>query len=257
VFCRSLISSIFLWVNTALARFARDLQHNAVRSSLPTIPLCFPMVAPARPSSDQGALFTTPLALAALDNDSRTCPICHEDYTEPYTSDSNEIPGDANKEWAVSVDMVAEIRGRKRCCGHIIGRRCLKKHISGRGLWKNKCPLCRDVWFGINATAHTGTTTSPRAVRVDHSDRSSQPLRRSLRIAAQATTQRESSVYRMSNRNGVGPSRRAHRSDRHSDSSSFVQDLLGTLGVVEGSDQVQGTLEQVERQLEGLYNGLQ
>ncbi|KAF1938317.1 hypothetical protein EJ02DRAFT_315470, partial [Clathrospora elynae] len=210
-----------------------------------------------------GALFTTPVLLKSLAIEDRSCPICQEAYIEPVApgkkrdedNSKEEEEDDQNaKEWPVSIDMVAEHCGLKRCCGHVIGRKCLERHLQSHGAWRNKCPLCRDVWFGNDAAENTPDEQDQAPPSAD--DRLRNPLRRSARIAAQMTATRRSQGSRMSDRHGV--TRRPQCASvsgrsRSASSAGFMQQLLGMLEIESGGDEVKGTLEEVERRLGALY----
>jgi hypothetical protein len=58
----------------------------------------------------------------------------------------------------------------------------------------------------------------------------------------------------MGERNGV---RRKRRQGVMQRPAHFTAQLLAALEVKEGSDEIKGTLEQVERRLKALYRGLQ
>lgn len=208
-----------------------------------------PEVHPAQIAT-HGALFTTPIPLASLEADNKTCPICHEPYIEPPASGCAH---DSDQEWPVSVDMVAERLGLKRCCGHILGRRCLEKHLQACGDWRNKCPICRDIWFSNSIANNAPPSEEPHA-NAQREFREHSPLRRSSRIAFQSTGRRNAPGPRMSDRNGVSrPRPHPSHSVPPSRSTRFMQQLLSTLEVEHGSDQIKGTLEEVERRLEVLY----
>jgi hypothetical protein len=194
-----------------------------------------------RSSSDQdntkGALLITPVALAQLED--LECPICHELYTEPQSTDHGSEP---YQEWAVKVDMIAEWFGTKRCCGHIIGRKCLSKHLKGPGPWRNKCPLCRDVWFHEvaprNAQPQVDAPEPPSTTRA---------LRRSQRIAERRTMSQRSS----GSTHGVARTQSRQRPQRPP--IRFTQRLMAALEVEDGTEEVKGTMEEVERMLNRLY----
>ncbi|CAO2657135.1 Nn.00g032610.m01.CDS01 [Neocucurbitaria sp. VM-36] len=195
------------------------------------------------------ALFTTPISPALLEEEDRVCSICHEAYMEPTTSPDSHDPG---REWPVRVDMVAEQSGPKRCCGHILGRRCLEKHLQSRGEWRNKCPVCRDLWFGNSTVSDTSTREEPQA-SAQSERRAPNPLRRSSRIALQTTARRRIPGLQMDEPHRVIRLRQRVQPSR---STSFMQQLLGALEVEQGSDEVKATLEEVEQRLEALYGSI-
>jgi hypothetical protein len=198
----------------------------------------------------KGVLIITPIGLSLL-NDT-TCPVCREHYSNPPSTISNLDP-ESDQEWAVSVDHVAEWFGLKRCCGHILGRRCLEKHLNMIGAWRNKCPICRDLWFhevppvGAQSSEHPATQTRLRP-------RTADPPRRSQRIAAQESRSQGFSLPRMSERSGI------IREGRHPRPRTrpprFIQQLLAALEVKDVKDGVKGTRDEIERRLETLYKDL-
>lgn len=192
-------------------------------------------------NSFKGALLITPIALSVLED--LQCPICHELYTEPPTP--NRLRG-PDQEWAVRVDMIAEWFGTKRCCGHVIGRKCLEKHLKGPGAWRNKCPLCRDVWYHevVPKDAQQPTRAHLR-LSAAHTPR------RSQRTAEQRSIDYRMSELSLSSRHGVAPAQPSRRQQRRP--TSFTQRLLAALEVEEGSEEVKGTMEEVERRLDELY----
>jgi hypothetical protein len=201
--------------------------------------------------SSKGALLITPLALSTIED--RTCPICREPYIEMPTTEQSVASEDG--EWPVSVDMVAEWFGPKRCCGHIMGRLCLQKHLKTVGEWSNTCPICRDIWF--HRYVPENVSESGEVLDQDETtSREGEPVRRSQRLAAQGGKVREVNAgSRMSQRNGVGQ----HQSDkrRRLRPARFAARLLAALEVEDGSDGIKGTLEEVQEKLDKLYRGLQ
>ncbi|KAL5114484.1 hypothetical protein ACEQ8H_007627 [Pleosporales sp. CAS-2024a] len=190
--------------------------------------------------SSKGALLITPMALSLLPD--LQCPICHELYVEPPSAQQATEP---DQECAVRVDMIAEWFGPKRCCGHILGRSCLVTHLQGPGAWRNKCPICRDVWYHDDAPADAlQEERRPRAV-----PRGEGAPRRSLRIAARRTTAQGLAEQSLSRRYGV-----VVRSQRHP--ARFTQRLLAALQVEDGSEEVKGTMAEVERKLNTLYSDI-
>ncbi|KAF1842278.1 uncharacterized protein K460DRAFT_370261 [Cucurbitaria berberidis CBS 394.84] len=205
-------------------------------------------------SQPQGAIFTTPVSLSYLEAEDQICPICHEPYIEPCQSPRAQDP---DREWPVRVDMVAEWFGLKRCCGHIIGRRCLENHLRARGAWRNKCPVCRDIWLSNSMTAAAPANDEPQA-STQHGSEVSSPLQRSSSVPFQATTQQDVIGPRISDWNRV--TRRRPRAPLYVQPlppTGFMQQLLGALEVEYGSDEVKGTLDEVEQRLEALYGDVQ
>jgi hypothetical protein len=203
------------------------------------------------------ALFTTPIPLNMLDSDDVSCPICQEPYVAPpvkVKGEKTKIPNESEGEWPISVDMFADPAGLKHCCGHIFGRKCLLTHLNGDGVWRNRCPLCRDIWFGKGAVADQ-TPAAPAPPSAEETV--AQPLRRSARIAARATVPRASPASNRSTRNGVAPrSRYAARvkSGRLTRPVGFLEKILGALNT-QNRDEVNGTLEEVEGILSTFYSG--
>ncbi|KAF2132302.1 hypothetical protein P153DRAFT_284987, partial [Dothidotthia symphoricarpi CBS 119687] len=199
----------------------------------------------------RGALFTTPISISRLESENRACPICHEQYIEPPVTEHGHQTSD--REWAVSVDMVAEWFGRKRCCGHIIGHRCLQAHLQASGPWRNKCPLCRNVWFH-HSNEDDNLVDEPGQTGETRIDPISSSLRRSRRIADQTAVRRETPVTPTRDRAGTNQhSYHTSIRKRSRRTAQFTQQLLETLEVAVGSVEVRGTLEEVERKLEALY----
>lgn len=222
----------------------------------------------------EGALFTTPLPLASLEESDRSCPICLEPYVEPAR------PGHGHSgagEWPVRVDMIADRSGIRRLCRHVFGRACLETYFHSPAPWRNSCPLCRDIWFNIVVTNDPIPDEEPREEEQGNAPPVS--LRRSNRIAARRTPLQppppptrpiprarpeRRTVGGLTVPRGSNP--RARRTPRGSRvppasnpparSPNFLQQLLGLLEVESGSDVVKGTLEQVESRLEELYEGL-
>jgi hypothetical protein len=187
--------------------------------------------------SSKGALLITPIAIPLLKNPQ--CPICHEPYTEPPSSDHLPEP---EQEWAVRVDMIAEWFGTKRCCGHIVGRKCLEKHLKGPGPCRNKCPLCRDVWFHDVAPRDAQPVPARNTLRTP---------RRSQRIAERGARMQGLAELNLSSRYGVAHARSRQRATRRP--ARFTQQLLAALEVEEGTEEVRGSMEEIERRLNMLY----
>jgi hypothetical protein len=192
--------------------------------------------------TSKGALLITPIALSTIED--RTCPICREGYVEPPVTSGSEVSED--EEWPVSVDMVAEWFGPKRCCGHIMGRKCLEKHLKTVGEWSNTCPLCRDCWF--HRIVPEGVDESEDG---EDQDAPAEPVRRSPRLAAR----RGGAEPTTSERNGVGQ-HQSNKRRRRLRPAHFATRLLAALEVQDGCDGVTGTLEEVKEKLDKLYEGL-
>ncbi|KAH7402888.1 hypothetical protein BKA66DRAFT_404477 [Pyrenochaeta sp. MPI-SDFR-AT-0127] len=196
-----------------------------------------------------GALLTTPISVTTLDVGDRKCPLCHELYVEPVHQNKSN---DTEKEWPVSITIAAQWSGLKRCCGHIFGRRCLEKHLQASGAWRNKCPICRDVWFDNTAANEDTTPHEQLQAETHYQARVTRPLRRSLRIASRAM------VRRRTRGTPLGEDQRYASTGIQRArivGSDFMQQLLRALEVNNGSDEVNGTLEEVEQKLGALYDG--
>ena len=88
--------------------------------------------APASGSSCAAAVFLKSLPAVRpedLDNDSRTCHICQEDFPPPD----------------FSADTTADTPVKLPACNHIFGRACLGTWLTGHR--NNSCPLCRAALF--------------------------------------------------------------------------------------------------------------
>lgn len=138
-----------------------------------------------------------------------------------------------------------------------MGRRCLEKHLKTIGEWSNKCPICRDVWFHRYVPERSEVEDeTPEDEVVDEGTGNSgreelvEGLRRSRRIAERSTGGGES----MGERNGVR--RKARREAVRTMPAHFTAQLLAALEVEEGSDEIKGTMSEVERRLAGLYRVL-
>jgi hypothetical protein len=205
------------------------------------MPACQQSLHPSPREAKQGALLITPIDSNSLEQ--RICPICYEPYSETHN------PGQARgpeEEGSVSVDVVAEWQGLRRLCGHIIGRRCLEKYIKSSGAWRNKCPICRCIWFGEVAPAN----------EQQHRQRAGQELprlRRSRRIAAQRGANQHHLGQAISERDSV---RQCQWDERHQlRSVHLTQQILDALEVGDETGGVEGTLEEVEQRLMTLYEG--
>ncbi|KAF2823202.1 hypothetical protein CC86DRAFT_328302 [Ophiobolus disseminans] len=196
--------------------------------------------------NSKGALLITPISLLQLEDPN--CPICQEPYSEVPPSPERQGP---EEEWAVSIDMVAEWFGPKKCCGHIMGRKCLEKHLSAAGQWRNKCPLCRDIWFHERVPAHVQWRPAP----IPPQPSADVAPRRSERIAAKATARSGTQQPKMSDHSGIN---RAPRQQRPRPRPvHFTGRLMTALQVEDGSCEVKGTLEEVEQRLSTLYGDLE
>jgi hypothetical protein len=213
----------------------------AITSMSTRLPTCQQSLHSSPREANQGALFITPIDSNSLEP--RICPICYEPYSGAHT------PGQARgpeEEGAVSVDMIAEWQGLRRLCGHVIGRRCLEKYITSSGAWRNKCPICRCIWFGEVAPAN----------EQQHRQRARQALprlRRSRRIAAQRGASQHHLGQAISERDSV---RQCQGDERHQlRSVHLTRQILDALEVGDGTGEVKGTLEEVEQRIMTLYEG--
>ncbi|KAJ8112563.1 hypothetical protein OPT61_g5095 [Boeremia exigua] len=187
----------------------------------------------------QGALFTTPLPLVLLPPSDRECSICLEPYIEPDSAQQSQ-----GREWAVRVELVAEVSGLRRCCGHIIGRQCLEAHLRSSGPWKRHCPFCRDPWFREpnRPASQTQNTTETQ-------DRPARQRFTHLRSTARSNTNRERSRSPRNEPSQGGMSRQAPLQEQ----ASFTQRVREKLRVKDGSDEVGRSLYEVEQVLNDFY----
>lgn len=74
------------------------------------------------------------------DPPSRKCPICHDAYHAQDPAYLHPLLPADTPEYPVQVHE----RGR---CRHILGRRCIERHIRAGQPWSHTCPLCRGEWF--------------------------------------------------------------------------------------------------------------
>jgi hypothetical protein len=196
---------------------------------------------PSSREATNGALLITQIASNSLEQ--RTCPVCHEPYSETHSPGQVRRP---EEEGAVSVDMIAEWYGPRRLCGHVIGRRCLEKHITASGAWRNKCPICRCIWFHEDVSANEQLHRKQVPQELPR-------LRRSRRISARRGASQDHLEQAISERDGI---RRVQLHQRHQlRSVHFTQQLLDALKVADGTGEVKGTLEEVEKRLKTLYEG--
>lgn len=199
-------------------------------------------------------LFTTPMNLARLPNDSNTCSLCMEPYGEYIPSTPNL--NDSQPEWAVRVDLAAAQDGSTRCCGHIFGRRCLERHLKSAGRWHNKCPLCRAVWF---TSPVFDPPTPPRLLPPPR------PRSGSAALSALATASIPSNLtWRTTAALRARLQDEEFRRDqdlsnrlRLQRSVNFIQQVLERFSVVDGSEEVKASVEEVETVLEQLYESLE
>jgi hypothetical protein len=197
-----------------------------------------------------GALMITPIGVSSLED--TTCPVCRETYSDPPAVGLNLEP-EPESEWAVSVDYAAEWFGLKKCCGHVVGRCCLEKHLRTRGAWKNKCPICRDIWYHEVAPEKT-QVNEQLAAQAHLRPRTANEPRRSQRIAARLPEAQGPSTPSMSDRSGISRKRYSQRPQTRP--PRFMRQLLAALGVEDVSDGVRGTKEEVQRRLERMYSEL-
>ncbi|KAF2000173.1 hypothetical protein P154DRAFT_576197 [Amniculicola lignicola CBS 123094] len=203
-------------------------------STHPTPPFAvLPSSTPTRPPPTNLVLFTTPLTLASLAPDCRTCAICHETFGE-YRPNISFQTQTTIQEWAVRVEITASPDSSLHLCGHVFGKRCLENHLNSRQPWHNKCPMCRMVWFEYGSEGR--------------------------KVAAPgAGTWVESEVVRESTTGGLDGADDGGLSNRGRlrRSAGFLQQVLEAFNMEEGSDEVKMSIEEVERALERLYSSLE
>ena len=90
---------------------------------------------------------TSPVPLASLPADTKTCPICTSSYHEPPKAYNHPILPADTPEYAVQINRGA--------CKHIFGRLCLERHIRAGRPWSHTCPLCRAELFPPPNAART------------------------------------------------------------------------------------------------------
>lgn len=198
----------------------------------------------------KGALLITPLSLSRVSDPN--CPVCHEAYCE---LPALHQPLLLDQEFAVSIDMVAEWHGSKKLCGHVLGRKCFERHLRSKGAWRNRCPLCRDVWFhGDEAIDEEDTDEEVQEDEPSEPDATTIPPRRSARVAAQTIPGPNISSPRLSVSSGVNRAR--YGQQQSSGPRHFTRKLLAALEVRADGDEVAGTMEDVERRLKTLYRDM-
>lgn len=194
----------------------------------------------------KGAIIITPHDPMMLID--KTCPICKEEYAHPLDAVRKSEHG---HECPVSVDLVAEWWGHRKCCGHIFGRKCLVKHLASGAQWSNKCPMCRDIWLHRYPPEEVEESLQQR---VQPEPAPAPAVRRSRRIAARAAVQPYPSSRRLSNRAGITHASQPRRP--LPPPAYFEQRLLAALRVAEGSREINGTMADVEERLSTLYESL-
>lgn len=190
-----------------------------------------------------GVIFTTPLFLTSIAPANRSCSICLEPFIEPPSPGSTRE--DQEGEWAVRVDLVAEVSALKKCCGHILGKRCLEAHLRSPGPWRKQCPLCRDVWFRPSSRAKPATRASHRLQTAPSNGRAT---RFTAPAADRASRGRSGSPPR---ERGEQQLSSAHSLDDYTD---FAQQVRAKLQIKDGSEEVTRTLEEVEQTLREFYS---
>lgn len=85
---------------------------------------------------------TRPLELSALPSDplSRQCPICRDRYHAQHHAYLHPLLPADTPEYPVQVC-------DRGACRHILGRRCIERHVRAGQPWSHTCPLCREEWF--------------------------------------------------------------------------------------------------------------
>jgi uncharacterized Zn finger protein (UPF0148 family) len=134
-----------------------------------------------------------------------------------------------------------------------MGRLCLEKHLNTIGAWRNKCPICRDLWYHKIPPVEAQSSERP-ASQSRLRSRTTDAPRRSQRIAAQLSETQDSSPPRMSGRSVMSRERRRQRPRTRP--ARFIQQLLAALEVKDVKDGVKGTREEIERRLEKLYEDI-
>lgn len=91
---------------------------------------------------------TRALRLSALPPDplSRQCPICRDLYHAQDPAYLHPLLPADTPEYPV------QVRDRG-LCRHILGRRCIERHIRAGHPWSHTCPLCREEWFPAPTSA--------------------------------------------------------------------------------------------------------
>ncbi|KAL5424936.1 hypothetical protein PMIN06_000845 [Paraphaeosphaeria minitans] len=93
---------------------------------------------------------TRALRLSAfpLDPLSRQCPICRDLYHAQDPAYLHPLlPADTH-------EYPVQVRDRGPC-NHILGRRCIERHVRAGQPWSHACPLCREEWFPAPNSART------------------------------------------------------------------------------------------------------
>ncbi|KAF2260396.1 hypothetical protein CC78DRAFT_571208 [Lojkania enalia] len=209
----------------------------------------------SRTSPSSFILFTTPLTVASLDPSSRECPICSEPYGEYQPNTANIISNYEVQEWAVRVDLCATPAGGARLCSHVFGRRCLEHHLRSNGAWHNKCPICRAPWFEpvdhCNTLTDPGPWISPEIAQGSTSETSDSNWTSENEMLVHDGNQSISETRDLGSGMTMSSRGRLHRS------AGFLRQVLEAFNVEEGSDEVRGSVEEVERSLERLYANLE
>jgi hypothetical protein len=236
-----------------------------------------PETTPAQMPSRNFILFTTPVPISSLDDDSKLCPICTEPYVEfepnSYTSSMMSTSGpdtasteaadsdDFIPECAVKVHLSASSEGKSKLCGHIFGRHCLEQHLNSEGGFRNRCALCRNVWFETTRSSFQPAQGSSRS--------SSQNLPRP-RLSTLLSSSRlrirnflrgytfSESPYASGSVNGSerGDSMLSSRS-RLQRSAGFIQQVLDTFEIGDASREIDVSVSEVEVALDRLYQMLE
>ncbi|KAF2658544.1 hypothetical protein K491DRAFT_676360 [Lophiostoma macrostomum CBS 122681] len=177
-------------------------------------------------------VFTTPVQLSTIP-DSPDCAICKE----PLSAFDPAVRSQ-EQEYPVRVDIAATPTGSVRLCGHIFGRKCLEQHLRTKGPWSKNCPLCRRVWFK-NEEKETENTHSA--------------LSSTLRLSWFPRPERQRHREHMAS---AGQSEAGAQPDEETFRQSFMQQVLDALEAEKGSREVRGSVEDVERALQKLYQKL-
>lgn len=164
---------------------------------------------------------------ASLEEKNRAMELPHVEGSIP----SKTLPS-SNSEIAVRVDIAAGPFGYHRLCGHIIGRHCLGKHVKSKGHWRNQCPLCRQVWFP-RVQSPPFPLATPRRI-------SRNPFTGILRICDRV----------------IDPRIRAAEAAASGDmdhGTAFMQRVMQEFPAKNDMDEIEGSLENIERRLRRLY----
>ncbi|KAF2823203.1 hypothetical protein CC86DRAFT_421961 [Ophiobolus disseminans] len=96
----------------------------------------------------------------------QTCPLCLESY-----------PADQGPELDPQGDYPARTRTPRQGmqCQHVFGRLCIERHVRSGQSYGNRCPMCRERWFGTSGDDATQPQHRPRAREVWDLDEATEP----------------------------------------------------------------------------------